>query len=144
MIEFVVVPSSQNFHINIFTSNINGYRVTKKRVVLAFVIWTLRWKSVDRVLLLTLKHKASQNPCSEDLIKTLQLTLKMKWDFTLILSLSLSYQCNKTHFKVRKVFLSQLLEIKAFSEWDGYRTQNGSEGVSNFSFSCELHIVYLS
>lgn len=36
MIEFVVVPSSQNFHINIFTSNINGYKVTKERVVLAF------------------------------------------------------------------------------------------------------------
>lgn len=114
MIEFVVIPSSQNFHINIFTSNINGYRVTKKRVVLAFVNCTLRWKSVDRVLLLTLKHKASQNPCSEDIIKTLQLTLKMKWDFTP----PLSPPChgNKAHFKVRMVFLSQLLEMKAFSE----------------------------
>jgi len=40
MIEFVVLPSSQNFHINIFTSDINGYKVTKKRVVLASVNWT--------------------------------------------------------------------------------------------------------
>ena len=36
MIVFVLFPRSQNFHINIFTSNINGYPATKKRVVLAF------------------------------------------------------------------------------------------------------------
>lgn len=44
---------------------------------------------VYRVPLLTLKHKARQNPCSEELITTLQLSLKMKWDLTVSLSLSL-------------------------------------------------------
>lgn len=46
MIAFVLFPSSQNFHINIFTSNINGYPATKKRVVLAFMNYSLCWKLV--------------------------------------------------------------------------------------------------
>lgn len=46
MVVLVLSLSSENFHINIFTSNINGYPATRKRGASAFMNYSLCGKPV--------------------------------------------------------------------------------------------------
>lgn len=70
MVVLVLSPSSENFHINIFTSNINGYPATRKRGASAFMNYSLCGKPVVHMPTLRLANRSGTGFTAVEPIQT--------------------------------------------------------------------------